>query len=252
MLTELPGVLRVLILCGTVLAANSGGSRQGAARDVLYGIVKDSAGETVPYVNVRIGDGSRRVLSDDSGVFLARRVSMPVRLQIRRIGFLPLDTTIASLPDTFRVTLSRVTANLDRVTVYAPLTPRSLEIHGFYQRLRDAERGINRGYFVTPEDIERTKPPYTTRLVTGFPSVRVVQRGFPMNDAILGTNGCRMTVYMDRIRIVGTLSGKDERVNEMVAPTHVAGIEVYPNAVSAPPEFQALNGNCGVVLIWTK
>jgi hypothetical protein len=61
-----------------------------------------------------------------------------------------------------------------------------------------------------------------------------------------------MTVYMDRIRIVGTLSGKDERVNELLAPTHVAGIEIYPHAVSAPPEFQSLNGNCGVVLIWTK
>ena len=34
--------------------------------------------------------------------------------------------------------------------------------------------------------------------------------------------------------------------------SHLAAMEIYPRAVNAPPAYQPLNGNCGVVLIWTK
>jgi hypothetical protein len=62
-----------------------------------------------------------------------------------------------------------------------------------------------------------------------------------------------MTVYLDRVRIVGTVGGRpDDFVNEMVVPSSVAAMEVYPRGTGAPPEFQPMNGNCGVVLIWTK
>jgi hypothetical protein len=29
-------------------------------------------------------------------------------------------------------------------------------------------------------------------------------------------------------------------------------MEVYPRALSAPPQYPSANGLCGVVLIWTK
>ncbi|HEX6316012.1 MAG TPA: hypothetical protein VFZ73_14175, partial [Gemmatimonadaceae bacterium] len=64
---------------------------------------------------------------------------------------------------------------------------------------------------------------------------------------------CRMTVYLDNIRIVGRLAPSgDDFVNEMVPPGHVAAMEIYPSAVGAPPQYQSLNGTCGIVLIWTK
>jgi hypothetical protein len=61
-----------------------------------------------------------------------------------------------------------------------------------------------------------------------------------------------MTVYVDNIRVQGRLGGRDYGVNEVAFPTHVAGMEIYPRAVSAPPQYQASNGTCGIVLIWTK
>jgi hypothetical protein len=61
-----------------------------------------------------------------------------------------------------------------------------------------------------------------------------------------------MTVYLDNVRITGRLGGRDDFVNELVAVTHVAAMEIYPRAVGAPPQYQPLNGTCGVVLIWTK
>ena len=65
-------------------------------------------------------------------------------------------------------------------------------------------------------------------------------------------NNCTMTVYLDNIRIVGRLTGPDDYVNEIATPNHIAAMEVYPRGVGAPPQYQALNGTCGIVLIWTK
>ncbi|HEX6316680.1 MAG TPA: hypothetical protein VFZ73_17535, partial [Gemmatimonadaceae bacterium] len=68
-----------------------------------------------------------------------------------------------------------------------------------------------------------------------------------------GFNRCAMTVYLDRIRVVGKPGNAlDDYVNELVVPTHVAAMEIYPRGVGAPPEYQPMNGSCGVVLIWTK
>jgi len=61
-----------------------------------------------------------------------------------------------------------------------------------------------------------------------------------------------MTVYLDRVRIVGKFGSTDDFVNEIVVPSSVAAMEVYPRGTGAPPEFQSMNGSCGVVLIWTK
>jgi hypothetical protein len=41
-------------------------------------------------------------------------------------------------------------------------------------------------------------------------------------------------------------------LDEIVSLTSIAGIEVYPRSVTAPPKYQSLNGLCGVVLIWTR
>jgi hypothetical protein len=49
---------------------------------------------------------------------------------------------------------------------------------------------------------------------------------------------------------------EDTRINELVQPHAVAGIEVYPRAGGAPPEFASVErqGECnaGVVVIWSK
>jgi hypothetical protein len=34
-------------------------------------------------------------------------------------------------------------------------------------------------------------------------------------------------------------------------PQDVYGIEIYRNLTGAPPQYQALNSTCGLILIWT-
>ena len=57
-------------------------------------------------------------------------------------------------------------------------------------------------------------------------------------------------------RVLPAGSGSPEGINRGQFVTeedmHVAGIERYASDVRTPPEYQMLNGTCGVILIWSK
>ncbi|HEX9565162.1 MAG TPA: carboxypeptidase regulatory-like domain-containing protein [Gemmatimonadaceae bacterium] len=227
--------------------------RANPSASALRGYVIEPSGQPLSYANIQL-NGGRRILSDDSGRFvLPFAVSGPATLIVRRIGFEPAEVKLDGLPDTaLRIELAPIPVALKGVLVTGASAFRSLDIHGFYGRMKDAERGINHGYFITPEDIERRKPNWITQMADGFPTVRVVHGHPPMKDVIRGSLNCKMTVYLDNVRIVGRMNGRDDYVNELAPPNHVAAMEIYPRAVSAPPQYQPLNGTCGVVLIWTR
>jgi hypothetical protein len=225
----------------------------GAAQGILRGLVVDESGQPLSYANVQV-NGGRRFVSDDSGRFrLPYDVSGRASIVVRRIGFEPNEIVLHALPDTaLRVRMKAIPVELKGVIITGASAYPSLDTHGFYRRMQDADRGINHGYFITPEDLARRKPNWITQMADGFPSV-YVRRGLrPMNDVITGSLSCKMTVYLDNVRIVGRLNGRDDYVNELALPNHVAAMEIYPRSVTAPPQYQPLNGTCGVVLIWTK
>jgi hypothetical protein len=59
----------------------------------------------------------------------------------------------------------------------------------FYDRMRDVERGINRGYFITPEDLEQRRPNFITQMLESYPSVRVLRKFGEHNAEIQGVGG---------------------------------------------------------------
>jgi hypothetical protein len=222
---------------------------------VLRGRVTDSEQTPLAYANIQV-NGGRRYVSDDSGRFV-----LPIpgtgafTLLVRRIGFEPEQVTFDSFPAaSVRVQLKAVARALPEQRVTGRAAFVSLDLAGYYGRMRDAERGINHGYFLTPEDFELRKPTLLTNMAEGLPAVRVWHHPLdPKKNMIEGVNRCRMTVYLDRVRIVGKLGNMpDDYVNELIQPTDIAAMEVYPRAVGAPPQYQAMNGTCGVVLIWSK
>jgi hypothetical protein len=227
---------------------------QVSDRRIVQGAVVDSAGASLAYVNVVVG--TNRVLTTESGDFILRSVSRePLKLTLFRIGFAPTEATIAAGSDTaVRIVMTHVPVRLSGVRVTGTQMSAKLRLHGFYERMKDVESGINRGYFITPEDLERRKAPTITQVFEGFPSIRVFTRGGrDLYAEIQGTDGCKMTVYLDGIRIVGKLNAAaEEPVNAVVRPNAIAGAEIYPRGVGAPPKYQSLNGSCGVVLIWTR
>ena len=248
---------------------------------VLRGRVTDTEGAPLSYASVQL-NGGRRFLADDSGRFTMASPAGRFSLLVRRIGFSPEELKIDAAPDTaIRVRMTAFATSLPEQRITGRAAFVSLDLNGFYRRMRDAERGVNHGYFMTPEDFEFRKPHEITQMAEGLPAVflkrdkgdpkRYVLVGAPckprtepdptcvrIGSAMEGPSSarifrCVMTVYLDRVRIVGRVGGRtDDFVNEMVVPSSVAAMEVYPRGTGAPPEFQSMNGSCGVVLIWTK
>lgn len=237
----------------TLVDANAPDPEANRSAAMQFGRVFDESGAPLSYANVQVNYGARFV-ADDSGRFSFPYETGSRTLLVRRIGFEPLELRLTEKPDTaLRIVLSAAAAQLKEVKIEASgAAYRSLDLHGFYRRMRDSERGAGTGWFITPEDIERRKPANTLQMADGLPTVRVLKSGLgPMWDRIVGSRNCTMTVFLDNIRITGKRRN-DDPVNQMVPVSHMAAMEIYPRALGAPPQYQPLTGTCGVVLIWTK
>lgn len=242
---------------------------------VLRGRVTTADGEPVSYVNVQL-NGGRRYIADDSGRFtIPVSISRQSTLLFRRIGFEPTEVKLSEMPDTaVRVHMTAAARALSGQVITGRAPYARLENSGFYERMADVEKGARVGWFVTPEELELRKPQNVTDAVRHFPNIRlspiddgkvVIVGGLPMTWSdgmplarkfrIEDTDGCPLTVFLDRQRIqpsVVRLEKVDEEINTIVQPHAVAGIEVYPRVTGAPPGFVAAGGTCGVVLIWSK
>jgi hypothetical protein len=225
----------------------------------LRGRITDTDGAPLSFANIQLNGGTR-FIADDSGRFTIPIGSQRLWLLVRRIGFDPAELRLESMPDTaVRISMTPLATALPETRVIGRAAIVSLDLHGFYQRMRDVERGANRGHFITPEELELRRPNNLTSAVQYVPTVRIrpIPGTIPVwqNMRVEDSNKCPMTVYMDRMRIQPTTRGGrrvDEQVNLLALPTHIAGIEVYPRSLGAPPEYRPVEGTCGVVLVWTK
>jgi hypothetical protein len=158
---------------------------------------------------------------------------------------------------TLDVVMVPVVQVLPETEVKAAATSRVLELRGFYRRLADRNRGILNGDFVTPEDLERRRPPRITWMMDGLQGVRVT-KGKSQNTLawdVRGPGGCIMNVFLDGIRLNRLESAGNsmrDYLDVVVTPSSVAGIEVYGRLGRAPAEYQSVASTCGVILIWTR
>lgn len=239
---------------------------------LLRGRVTTAEGDPIAYANVQL-NGGRRCVADDSG-----RFSLPVTSSartshlFRRIGFEPTEIRFPEMPDTaIRVHMVAVARTLPGQVIVGRAPYPRLELGGFYQRMTEVQNGARVGWFVTPEELELRKPQNVTDAVRRFLNIRLspiddgkvdafgmthsdgvpLARKFRIEDS----DGCPMTVFLDRQRIQPSIVGLravDEEINTIVQVHSVAGIEVYPRVTGAPPGYVAMGGTCGVVLIWTR
>lgn len=182
-------------------------------------------------------------------------------VDFRRIGFEPVTLRFDVAPDSaLRIVMRRLAHTVDAVRVVAQRI-QSLELRGFYERVTDVKRGINNGFFITPEEIESRPGARVTDFLSGRAGIRVklVQEVGKGRWGLepQGLDGCRMTIYVDGVRFhmlnsPGLERGNINFINDLLSTNTVAGIEVYPRSVTAPPKYQSLNGTCGVILIWTR
>ena len=237
-----------------------------ARPSVLTGQVVDSLGLPILFANVILANGRRTVAGNDGRFVVNVDPDAAVRsIEVRRIGFRPATLKLDTWPDTaLRIVLVAVASTLEGVRVEAQQRIHSLVFRGFYERMDEVDKGINRGFFITPEELESRKGSKITDFLHGRLGIRVKmikELGVVGQSGLQpqGLDGCRIEIYLDGSRFYG-LGNKNALhsssgmnfINDFVPVSSVAGIEVYPRSVTAPPKYQPLNGTCGVMLIWTK
>lgn len=249
------GVRRVLRRVALAILAPGTVMHAQEEQRVVAGVVQDSAGNPVGQVEVRTGPRERRY-ADEAGRFRLEldRVSS-VAVDLRRLGFMPVKLTLPPGGDTAVVVIMQpVAQELSVARVSAERVIRNLEARGFYERMTDREKGINTGEFVTVEEIEVRRPIRITQMLDGRNGVRIRRGPKGSQDwKVLGPNGCLPTLYIDGMRLHHlTDQIMEDSIDMILTPGSVAGIEIYSRGAKAPPQYQMLNGTCGVVLFWTR
>jgi hypothetical protein len=232
-------------------------------------------GDRMPIAHANVFAGRQgRIASDDSGGFVARVPTGSVRLEVRRLGYRPAVTELNAVGDTaIEIVMLQVAHGLPEERVTASAIDH-LSRRGFYDRMRDGDRGLVTGYFITPEDIEARRPMRASQLLERVPGVKLLATG-GSNVIPVGMNDCAMTVYLDGARLLlanqGAGKGSEgmsmQRLREgrregkvipegsfdaLIGVTSVTGIEIYPRGTRAPAIYQQLNGTCGIIVVWTK
>lgn len=242
------------LLSGVLVSLSAGVVQAQDGHRVLRGQVRDSREIPVGYARVHVSPLLSTV-TDDSGYFALRRA--PRRqfgVDVRRMGFRSERITIPGGSDTTVViVLHPLAQSLEATVIQAQRLAVGLERRGFYERLRDSERGIGRGTFFTSEDLERRGALRVTEMMADVPGVRV-RKTCLRSDCNLpvGTGDCPLTVYLDGGRLTSASGRPTGLIDELVGVHSVAGVEVYPRALNAPLKYPSVSGTCGVIVIWTK
>jgi hypothetical protein len=248
----------------------------------IMGTVTDTAHRPIPGAEVRIRGGASVVTSADGGFHFADAPLDAVLLEIRRVGFAPAIVGVPTGRDTtLALGLGPLAQELDSVKVSErELKPEHLR--AFEDRMHGRDRGARGGYFITAADIEQRNPTLVTSMFTSIPGIHVLRVAGTRNFSVFGmsrgmagpltkasVNGedryCDATVFLDGIRVMSggdvvsfnsrssqTAYARGVPIDQLVLPSNIAGIEVYPSPNTAPTEYQVVNNGCAIVLIWTK
>src|SRR5690349_16675561 len=137
----------VLVALTALLVVSDPGDAQSPSSRVIRGHVVDTAGNAIAFARVS-ADGESRV-ADDSGRFLLKVPQEgTVVLVSRRVGFHPSELRLRIANDTsIQLVMKPLPASLAKVEIEAEATVVSLELAGFYARLREKERATNTGHF---------------------------------------------------------------------------------------------------------
>jgi hypothetical protein len=191
-----------------------------------------------------------------------------VRIQAMRLGYETSTTPVLYFD---RRTFFQIEVRLDPDAILlAPLEviawserPEDAMLEGFRRRL-----GNGLGTYITREDVEKRNPALVTDLLRDVPGLLVsgsgtgtrpvvrVQRAAGM--ALLTPGDCMTQIFVDGFlvnrRMIGMNGARpsDFRIDDVVSPVSVEGIEIYKGLGTVPAEFLNPDAKCGVIAIWTR
>jgi hypothetical protein len=259
--------LRVTLVA--LLAAVAGAEAQSTGATVAGTVrgSRDSAG--LRGVEARFPQLQLATFSNAQGAFSFARVPDGTwTLQLRRVGFEPLDTTlnVATLPaHGVDFTMRALPQQLDTMSVSAEGESPG-RIAEFEQR---RARGI--GVFLSREDLRanderaladvlRSRVPGLA-LQVGAYGVYAFSRSQQPPGALKSKGGnaarpCYSQVIVDGITLYqqdnGTGSAGDPPDISQFLVRSLDGIEYYSGPSRTPPEFRAMGATCGTLVLWSR
>jgi hypothetical protein len=224
---------------------------------MLGRVVDGQTKRPVSAASVAVSGTRFQTLTDEMGYFALDEVLPGDHLiEIRHLGYEPLVRPVSVFADRtldVRVELSVNPIEVEPLVV-TTLRNRRLELRGFYDRQRWGQR-LGLGAFVSQEEIERRNPIRISHLIGDVQGIELNCRGSARGCQIGSTRGVgcdQLDVFINGSLALGRGRADGVSIDELVRPTEIAAMEVYPSAASVPAEFTGLSGRCGAIVIWTR
>jgi hypothetical protein len=232
------------------LAAQEPVSSEPAALDTaqLIGqVVSAIDGRVIPGAVVSLLGSGMGAISDSSGNFrIPLTIAGTDTLEVRFVGYESGTVEVYLEPN--RVTrlvllLSPTTVRVAELNVEIERSETPALYTGFYRR---KNRGI--GHFITPEEIARRQPRYTTDMLRSVPGLAVgASRGGRAQVTVTRElRPCEPVIFLDGLYLA------DMAVDDILG-TDLGAIEVYLGPSQVPAQYANLAPtSCGAILVWTR
>ena len=208
----------------------------------VTGVVRGVGGLPLGDAQVRVVGARGTTMSDARGRFsLGDLPSGTQVLEVRRMGYL-----LSQQPTELRggrtvvqdMQLRRI-VTLDSVRV---LAQRSL-----YREFEFNRRANRFGRFFTADSIDRRHPLYTSDLFRVTPGFRVA--GFGLDAVVLSSRG-QSSILGGACAANVVIDGMAHQEINLISPFDIGAMEIYRPGEPAPAQYN--QGNCGVIVIWSK
>lgn len=254
-----PGLLTGLAL---VLLAGTAGAQPSAERTGvghLRGIVLDTANHVLEGAQLqlhRLPLPPRLAIARSQGRFALDSIPAgDYLLSVRALGYRPAEFAVTveggEMPS-FEIMLEPLPLELQAMVIEASFGRAGARMAGFVNRMR----GAGGGRFLTSEELERKRPNLLSDLLQSYPGLAFspswqnsnYRQAFARRGGLNGGR-CAMNLYVD-----GSLLPEGWAVDDVAPIAEIAGLEVYDDWMSAPPQFvpSSYDLRCGAIVIWTK
>lgn len=210
-------------------------------------VVSAMTGGPLHDVHVSLANAGRGVFTDSAGRFVLAGVPAGRdTVSVRQVGFADESVPLELRPG--RVTratlmLSETVLRVEDITVTVDDPAETGRLVGFEERRRKGH-----GYFLGPEEIDDRIITRPSDLLRRAPGVRVGPSGTGRRTSITigrSQRRCEPAMWVDGQPI------RDFHVDDL-APSDLLAIEVYRGAAEIPSEFMRREGQCAVLVVWTR